>query len=69
MWSSLDVDLSGVRVTVDPGATTATVDATATLHGARAGAEEKTDARRVAFRFVKDGSWKTSAITVYPPSD
>lgn len=69
VWSSLEIELSQVRVTIDPGAASAAVDATATLRGARAGGDERRDARKVALRFVKDGAWRMAAVTVYPPAE
>jgi hypothetical protein len=69
LWSSLEVELSSVRVSFETGASGAAVDATATLRGARAGGDEKGDTRRVAFRFVKDSGWKIASVTVYPPPE
>ena len=37
IWSSLEVELAAVRVSLEPGASSAAVDATVTLRGARAG--------------------------------
>jgi hypothetical protein len=70
LWSTLEVELGQVRVTIDPegpGLRGASVEASATLRGARAGADEQRDARRVSFRLVKDGGWKITSVTVYPP--
>ncbi len=67
IWSSLEVELADVRVSLDAGASGAAVDARAMLRGARAGGDEKGDARRVALRFVKESGWRIASVTVYPP--
>lgn len=69
IWSSLDAELSSVRVSIDPGANGAAVDATVTLRGARTGGTERGDTRKVALRFVKDSGWKLASVTVYPPPE
>jgi hypothetical protein len=69
LWSSLEADFAGVRVSLEPGANAAAVDATVTLRGARTGGGEKGDTRKVAFRFVKDSGWKIASVTVYPPPE
>ncbi len=68
-WTSLDAELSSVRVAIDPGGRSASVDATVALRGARGGGEERTDARAISLRFVDDGGWKVASVTVYRPRE
>ena len=66
VYSSADVELTGLTIKVDDAATTAKADAIAVVTGERGG-ERKIDKRDVHFLLRKDGEWKVTTIDVAAP--
>lgn len=66
IWSTADVSLSDVRITLSPSKKNATVTATATLAGTRKEGAEEHDRRAVGFELRVDDGWRVSAIHVSP---
>jgi len=66
IWSTADVSISDVRVTLSPSKKNATVTATATLVGTRRDGGQERDRRAVGFELRVDDGWRISAIHVSP---
>lgn len=65
-YASASCELVGTKIAIDDAATTAKVDTTAVVTGARGG-ERRVDKRDVHFLLRKDGHWRITTIDVAPP--
>jgi len=68
LYQSADCELVGMTIKIDPGGTTAKVDATAIVTGVRGG-DRKVDKRPVHFLLAKDGNWRITSIDVRPAEE
>lgn len=72
VFAKAEVSLSGLRVAIDERAKpkSAHVEGDATVIGARHGGGEERDRRRVSFTLEeRDGAFRVTEVTVYPPKD
>ena len=72
LFQKAEVSLSGLRITVDDRTKpkSAHAEGDATVVGVRHGGAEERDRRHVSFRLVeRDGAFRVTEVTVYPPKD
>ena len=63
VFTSADCELTGMKIQLDEGGSTAKVDALAVFTGVRGG-ERRVDKRDVHFLLRKDGQWRVTTIDV-----